>query len=88
MLRGKSGRRVAHTVLTMPCLTPQEVRRELPEVAVKFTGIDADVKGILREAYAAKLLMAACTKAGVFEVRVCRQRAQQWRLRKRCTAGA
>jgi len=43
-----------------------EVRRELPEDAKRFEGIDRDVKGILREADATKNVNRACNKAGLY----------------------
>jgi dynein heavy chain, axonemal len=44
----------------------EEVRRELPDDAVRFEGIDRDVKAILMEADQTKNVNAACNKPGLF----------------------
>ncbi len=45
----------------------EEVKKELPETAEKFAGIDLDVKGILSEALATKNIRSACNRAGLLE---------------------
>ncbi len=45
----------------------EEVKRELPDTAEKFAGIDMDVKGLLAEALATKNIRTACNRAGLYE---------------------
>ena len=42
-----------------------EVRRELPEDAKRFEGLDASVKTFLKEMHATSNVKAACNKAGL-----------------------
>ncbi len=45
----------------------EEVKKELPETAEQFAGIDTDVKGLLSEALATKNIKAACNRTGLFD---------------------
>lgn len=42
-----------------------EVKRELPEDAVRFAGIDVDVKALLKEAWAARNIKGSCNAEGL-----------------------
>jgi hypothetical protein len=46
-------------------LSSDEVRRELPEDAKRFEGLDASVKTFLKEMHATSNVKAACNKAGL-----------------------
>jgi dynein heavy chain len=43
----------------------EEVKKELPEDAERFAGLDADVKRILKEMWSTKLVKPACNKRGL-----------------------
>mmetsp|Transcript_4425 Transcript_4425/g.9408 ORF Transcript_4425/g.9408 Transcript_4425/m.9408 type:complete len:4228 (+) Transcript_4425:42-12725(+) len=45
----------------------EEVKRELPEDAVRFAGIDVDVKDMLRAAWATKNIKEACNLDGLIQ---------------------
>eukprot|EP00960_Hanusia_phi_P002894 85528-Hanusia_phi.AAC.3 len=44
----------------------EEVRKELPEDAERFAGIDVDVKQVLKDMYATKNAVSACSSEGLF----------------------
>lgn len=45
----------------------EEVKKELPETAEKFAGIDMTVKSLLAEAWTTKNVRAACNRKGLYE---------------------
>ncbi len=46
----------------------EEVKKELPEDTLRFAGIDADVKKVLKEFLEIKNCAIACSKDGVFQL--------------------